>query len=998
MNKFIILILFLTLQLFAAGTYSQMAAQSVSVSGTVVDNTNDQLPGVNVTVKGTTTGVTTDANGRYTLTVPGRDAVLVFSYVGFNSQEIRVGDRNVIDVTLVESAELLDEVIVVGYGTVRKSDLTGSVVSISSDKFKNLPQGGATQILQGKAAGVNITSTSGSGDTNIRIRGTTSINKSSEPLWVVDGVIGGQQGNFYDIESIEVLKDASSTAIYGSQGANGVIVVTTKKAQEGKARITFDTRFNWNTIRKKPELLNAYEFADAYRYVNGVNAIPDADFEAYRNGTKGIDWLDTMTQTGFGQSYNLNVSGGSAKTKYGISTSVSDSKSQIVTVTSRGINIKASLDTEIAPWLNFSGYVYGSRRKEHNGTGQAEFSSILEFSPCMEMMDANGVYNPDPYSSLSRNPMAGKIAQPRDYWRNSLSVFGDLRFKLPVDGLTLSVQGLYITNNNIDREVDYTYRGPNELNWARHYWTENMRWRNINNLTYQKEFGDHRLTVTAVQELTKYTYSNVTAETRQFDNEDYLGYWALGQGTQTTGQDYSNSAMVSYIGRLIYSYQGKYSLTGTYRADAASQFVDKYKWGYFPSVGVAWNIAEEDFFNKDLIQQLKLRASAGISGNHGVGAYSTLATMSKDDASFGTTTRYYGFWPREFNNTNLRWEKTVQYNVGLDISLLDQRLSIITDVFDKEISDLLFRKTLPAYNGKSTIWTNEGSLSNKGWELTINAWPVRTRNFIWESNLTASYVKNEVKDLAGVDFIIPDSSRGGANSGGLFALQVGKPVGTFYLQEFAGFDEYGRTLHYVQGENGRTGDVTYQNQNINKKILDQPSIPLWNYGWNNSITYKNWDLNVFFRATGKYYRLNQARFYQSCMIGAKRFISSREGYYLAWDRVADKSKAEFASLTNPDRQYVPASTQWLENAMHLRCQNLTLGYQIPKDLTRFADVHLSFSIQNLFVLTKYKGLDPETVSEKSTSSTDGYFDTTFGYDTGSFPLPRTFNFIARFNF
>ena len=987
-----------TFILLLVTTMNIYAQQGITITGTVSDS-NDPLPGVNVTIKGTTTGATTNANGVFSISVPNKQAVLVFSYIGYSTQEIQVGDKNVINVTLIESTQQIDEVVVVGYGTVRKSDLTGAVLSISNEKFKNLPFGGATQILQGRAAGVNITSTSGAGNTNIRIRGTTSINKSSEPLWVVDGVIGGAQGNFYDIESIEVLKDASSTAIYGSQGANGVILVTTKKAKEGKARVLFDTRFGWNTLRKAPDLMNAYEFAEAYRYVKGNNAIKDDEFNAYKNGTKGIDWIDTMTQTGFTQSYNLNVSGGSAKTKYAISTSVGDTKSQIITITDKSINIKASLDTEIAPWLNFSGYVYGSRSKSHNGANQDEFATMLEYTPCMNMMEDNGyVYKKDPYSSLGENPYAVKMAKPRDYWRNSLSAFGDLKIKLPVDGLTLSIQGLYRTNTNIDRGIDYTYREPNSSNYAYHLWSEGMNWRVINNLTYQKEFGDHRLTATAVQELYKATSSNVRAETRNFEKEVTLGYWALGTGSQTTNQDWSNSAVVSYIGRLVYSYKGKYSLTGTFRADACSQFVDKYKWGYFPSLGLSWNIAEEDFFNKDLIQQLKLRASAGTVGNHGVGAYSTLALMTKESrAAYGTTTQYPGFWPRELNNKELRWEKTTSYNIGVDVSLLNQRLGITADAYIKDINDLLFRQTLPAYNGKGTIWTNKGNITNKGFELTVNAWPVRSNDFIWESNFTASYNKNEVKDLAGVDFVIVDSSRGGANSGGLFALQVGKPVGTYYIQEFAGFDDEGRTLHIVQKGDDK-GKTTFRNQNDNKIILDKPSIPRWNFGWNNSLTYKNWDFNIFFRGTGEYYRLNQARFYESCMIGAKRFISSREAYEYAWDRVSDKSKAKFASLTNSSNQYVPGSTQWLENAMFLRCQNITLGYQIPKSVAKFADIHLSLSVQNLFVLTNYTGLDPEVVSEYDTNGNTGTFDTTFGLDTGAFPIPRSYSVIARFNF
>ncbi|MDR1102478.1 MAG: TonB-dependent receptor [Tannerella sp.] len=972
---------------------SSETLQQNGIAGYVYDETGEPVPGASVAVKGTQTGTVTDGQGRFVLSVAA-GTELEISFIGYVTQTVRAAAN--MRVTLQEDTQQIEEVVVIGYGTVRKSDLTGSLVSISSEKFKNLPQGGVTQILQGKAAGVNITSTSGAGNTNIRIRGITSLNKSSEPLWVVDGVIGGTVGNFYDIQSIEVLKDASSTAIYGSQGANGVILVTTKKAQEGKARVTFDARYGWQTMRKKPDLLSPYEYAVALRDVQGMNAVTDEDFAAYRAGTKGIDWIDLMTQTGFGQNYNLNISGGGASTKYGITAWGGDSRSQIITGTSRNYNLKATLDTEITSWLNLSGYVYGSRSSSHNGADQSAFTDIVAYAPTMELQREDGVYNLDPYGQLGNSPYGKKYASYSDGEANSMTGFTDLRIKFPVDGLTLSLQGLYSHSQSIGRGIQRTTLYPNAPNDASNTSDQSWSWRNINNLTYQKEFGVHRLTAMGVLELSKSEWSRIRGVARNFSNEDIIGYWALASGaTQTAENDYSNSAMVSAFGRVVYSYKGKYSFTGTYRADAPSQFKNRYKWGYFPSAGVAWNVSEEDFMNKDLIQQLKLRATVGTTGNHGVGAYSTWANLTRDYSAYGTSTQFIGYWPATFSNPDLHWEKTAQYDIGLDLSILDQKVNITTDWYLKKTTDLLFLKDLPDYNGGGAIWTNQGAVDNRGWELTVNAFPVQTKDFSWETNFTGTYAKTIVKDLAGTERIIPDAGRGGANQGGLFALQVGKPVGTFYLQEFAGFDENGATLHYTPD-----GGVTTQNEVENKKILDQNSIPDWTFGWNNSLTYKNFDFNVFLRATGMFYRLNHSRFYESCMIGASRFISSREAYYLSWDHVADKSQAQFASLTNPNSQYVAGSTQWLENAQFLRCQNLTLGYLFPKKQVKFADVHLSFSVENLFVLTGYNGMDPETVSEIDYRGDDNIsrYDLTFGLDDGSFPIPRTYTLILRFDF
>ncbi len=956
------------------------------LTGIVTDSEGVPLPGVSILVKGTTIGVVTDSEGNFVLRVPDNAQELQISFVGMKTQTISIAGNTNFIITMEDDSIGLDEVVAVGYGTVRKSDLTGSLVSLSNEKFKDLPQGSVTQILQGKAAGVNITSTSGSGNANIRIRGITSLNKSSEPLWVVDGVIGGTIGNFYDIESIEILKDASSTAIYGSQGANGVILVTTKKPQTGM-NITMDARFGWKTMRNKPDMLSPYEYATALNDVFGTGTVSETDVAAYKAGTKGIDWIDLMTQTGFSQNYNLNISGGNDKTKYSVTGWGGDTKGQWLTVTSRDYNLKATLNSEITPWFNLSGYLYGGVSKSHNGTNQGQFSSVIEYSPCMELQDEDGVYILDPYGSLSRNPYASVKAEYSDSERSDMDGFVDFNFKI-IDGLTLSLQGFYTRHQNLYRSFRSTKAYPNAQNYATNQSDQSYRWRNINNLTYQKDIGEHRLTAMAVLETTKYEWSRLSGTSYDLVNEQ-TGYWDLGSAeTQQVGNDYTGNQMVSTFGRLIYSYKSKYLFTGTFRADAPSQFKDKNKWGYFPSVALGWNIAEEPFMNKDLIQQLKLRASVGSSGNHGVGAYATYAMLTRDYVSYGTSQQYFGYWPEEFSNPDLRWEKTLQYDLGFDLSILDQKVSLTTDVFLKKTTDLLFQKELPDYNGGGRIWTNQGEIHNKGLEFTLNVIPVQSKNFTWESNLTATYTQNIVKDLGDVNRIVPDASRGGMYQGGIFVLEVDKPVGSFYLQEWAGFNDEGANL-YVTADGG----LTTENNTEDKKVMGN-SIPNWIFGWNNSFKYKNWDMNIFFRATGKYDRLNLSRYVQSCMVGASRFISTREAYYRSWDKVSDKSEALFPSLTNSNNQYVAGSTQWLEDAAFIRCQNLTVGYTIPEKLTKIGKVHLSLSAENLFVLTKYKGMDPETVSEVSSS----YYDTTFGLDNGSFPLPRTFMFMIRFNY
>ena len=987
-RKSLFLLFFCSMIMFAENAYAtpdNAVQQGNTISGVVADDQGEPLPGVAVKIKNTTQGTATDSNGAYSLQVQNENAILVFSYIGYSTQEITVGNRRSINVTLSEDTQQIEEVVVIGYGTVRKSDLTGSIVSISNEKFKNLPQNGVTQILQGKAAGVNITSTSGAGANNIRIRGITSLNKSNEPLWVVDGVIGGVVGNFHDIQSIEVLKDASATATYGSQGANGVILVTTKRAQEGKTMVTFDTRLNWRDLRKKPDLLSPHEWATAYNYVNGP-IISESDMAAYKAGTKGLDWVDLMIPTGFTQTYSLNISGGNPKSKYKISAWVNDDKAQLVTVSSKNYNLKASWDTQIAPWLELSGYMYGSTGKSHNGISQGQFASITTITPCMELQAADGTYNMEPYYGDFTSPMGSLKGAYTDRENTSMSAFGDLKINLPVDGLTLSIQGLYSASESISRSFVSTKRSPTSIPEASNNTSRSYSIRNINNLTYRKDFGDHALTATAVFEATSYEWSGVNASNRNLSQE-VLEYWALAGGNSPqVSNDYTNSAMISTFGRLIYSYKGKYLFTGTMRADAPSQFRDKYKWGYFPSAALGWNVHEEDFMDKDVIQQLKLRASAGSTGNHGVTAYSTLLNMTLDKHSFGLDRQYGGYWLNSYANPELHWEKTTQYNVGFDLGVFNQRLNVTVDWFNKKTTDLLFEKPQPYYYGGGTMWVNQGRVDNTGWEFTVNAWPVQKSDFIWESTLTASYTKTVVKDLAGESQIIPDQGRGNRLSP-IFVLEPGREVGVFRIYDFTGFDNQGTTLYRKNDGSNTT------NPQADDRVIIGNSIPKWIFGWNNQLRYKNWDLNLFFRATSNYNRLNLSSFFHSSRV-ASYFITTRDAYYKNWDMVTDKSQAKFAGFNAPGNVTHGPSTQFLEDAAFLRLQNLSLGYQIPKKTTKFTDIHLSLSCENMFVLTKYSGLDPETVSEVSDSTRD----TTFGIDDGSFPVPRAFTFIVRFDF
>ncbi len=965
--------------------------KGVNISGKVTDSAGIPIPGVSVVVKGTTKGVITDAGGKYTINSVLSNGILVFSFVGMKTQEIPVSGQSTINVSLEEESIGIEEVVAVGYGTVRKSDLTGAIGSVSSTKIVNVPQTGVANLLQGKIAGMNITTTSGAGDMQIRVRGVTSLNKSNEPLWVVDGVIGAPSpSNPNDIENIQVLKDASATSIYGSQGANGVILVTTKKAKEG-SKVVFDTRLVINTLAKKPDLMNAWEYARAYNEVNGAGSISDADMAAYKAGTKGVDWLDQMIRTGFVQKYNININGGSKKTQYYVSGTASDNKAQYVTVKSSSYNVKGGLTTEIAPWLKFNSFIYSSFGKGHNSVPDDAFDGIYTYSPTMDLMDENGVYNKDPYNSIHDNPYAQVMADYTDRNSHSNSLFGEMIFKI-IDGLTFSAQGLYSQETNREKEFQSSKISAGSESYATNYNSNSHTWRNINNLTYDKFFGkDHHLTATAVAEFTKSESSSTSFTTHGISNEATT-YWNVAAGTSINGSSgFSNSALSSFLGRINYSYKGKYLLTGTMRADGASELSKENRWAYFPSVGLGWNIHEESFFNKDFVNQLKVRASYGIIGNHAVSPYETYARLSfvSRGASYGTSSGYTGYWPAGASNPDLKWEKTAQYDVGIDIGVLQNRITLTTDFYIKKTTDLLFQKSLPSYYGGGSVWVNQGEILNKGAEFTLNVIPVTNKNFTWETNLTAAYNRNKVVDLAGEDFIIPDEGRGSLYSGGVFILQKDAPVGRFYLYNWAGLSDQGVNLFYTK-DGGTTNMLNTEN-----RIAVGNTIPAWIFGWNNSFKHKNWDANLLFRFTSRFDRLNVGRYVATAMSGPSRFITMREGYYRSWEHVADKSNARYASLTNSINQNTPNSTQFLEDGTFLRLQSLSLGYTFPKEMTRVADIRLGFNAENLFVITHYSGLDPETVSE---TNRDGAQDTVYGLDSGSMPMPRSFTFSLRFDF
>ena len=879
-----------------------------------------------------------------------------------------------------EDNQLLDEVVVVGYGTVKKSDLTGAVSGVSNRQYKNQPVQRVENILQGRTPGVEVTATSGmpGASMKVRVRGTTSINKSSDPLYVIDGIISssGLDGiNPSDIQSMEILKDASSTAIYGSRGSNGVILITTKQGSEGKAQVTFDASIGLSTVRKQYDLLNAYEYATALNDIRGSSTISAEDLEAYKNGTKGINWTDLLTRTGITQDYRLAISGGNEKVKYLISGNVLDQEAITIMSDYKRYGIRANIDSEVKPWLTISAKLNASSLHKHN-EGGANWLHVTNFSPTMELKDPEtGVYNTDPYNMIGSSPYGEMIVNNSDSYSYNLNANLTLLFKI-MKGLTLSVQGGY----DYDNSPSYSFRSkldsPGAINSASNTNALHNYWQNTNNLTWQKQFGDHSFTAMGVWEISRSWDSQLKGTGSNLNNES-VGYWNLGNAAiRDASNSYTEFSLASGIVRANYDYKKRYFITAALRADGSSKFQGDNKWGYFPSAAVAWDIAQESFMsNQHVLDQLKLRASFGVTGNQDIAAYSTLGMLSGASYGWGTSTSSTGYWGYQFATPGITWEKTYQYDLGLDMSI--GGFNITVDWFKKQTKDLLFQKQVPKYNGGGTYWVNQGKLNNTGVELSLTTFPVKGA-VTWETSLNASYVKNEVADLAGDDFVL--TANYSDLGGPMQIMKPGYPMGSFYVYQWKGFDDKGANL-YQKAD----GSLTTNPTSDDLVVKGQASLK-WTVGWNNTVTWKNWTLNVFFNAATGYDRLNISRFMAASMTGVSRFVTLRDAYFKGWDHVANKADALYPSLTNTDNKSYANSDFWLEDASFIKLKNISLSYRIPRRVLKFASVQLSVSAQDLFTITRYKGMDPEVYTS---------YD---GLDYGAYPIPRTITFGAKIRF
>lgn len=960
--------------------FAQQPFDDITITGTVINVEGEAVVGATVILKGHTgRGTTTDVNGKYSITVP-QGSTLIISFMGYEEKEVELQpDISDYLTTLNEAQTRINDVVIVGYGEIKKSDLTGSVSVVGERSFYDQPVKNVSEILQGRSSGVEVTTISGmpGASTKVRVRGTTSINKSSDPLYVIDGIIStsGLDGiNPQDIASMQILKDASSTSVYGSRGANGVVLITTRSGQSGDARILFSTKIGVSDVRKNYNLLSPYEYALALNDIRGAGTISDEDVELYRLGIKGIDWVDLMTRTAITQDYNLSIAGGSEKVRYMVSGNLLDQEAITIDSKYMRYGLRANIEADVKPWLTLLTKFNGSILHQKNGA--PNWFHVLNYSPTMELKDLNsGIYNKDPYNILSNNPYGVIKETDSDSYSYNVNANAGLIFHI-VKGLKLSVQGGY----DFDYAPSYSFVSSRVASGATNSMSNasalHQYWQNTNNLTYSNTFGRHTLATTAVFELSRTTDTRMSISGSGLSNES-VGYWDVtNAATRNESNSYTQSSLMSGILRVNYDYGKRYFFTAAVRADGSSKFQRDHRWGFFPSAAVAWDIAAENFMkSQDVVSQLKLRASFGITGNEGISAYNTLGMLSSTSYGWGTSTGYTGYWGNTFASPDLTWEETTQWDVGLDATI--HGINISFDWFRKDTENLLFQKQVPHYNGGGTYWVNQGALMNTGYEFSLNTLVI-DRAVKWETTANVSYITNEVVDLAGNDFVL--TANYSDLGGPMQIMKPGYPLGSFYVYEWLGFDDAGANI-YRKADGSTT--ITPTSEDL---VIRSNATPKWLVGWNNSIIWRNLSLNIFFYGAFDYDRLNISRFTTASMSGGSRFITLRDAYFNGWDYVEDKSDAKYASVKNTDNKSYANTTFWLEDASFIKLKNVTISYTIPRHITRFADIQLSVSAQDIFTFTKYKGMDPEVYSSYE------------GLDYGAYPIPRTITFGLKLTF
>lgn len=937
------------------------------VKGKVLDELGAGLPGVSVVVKGTQRGISTDIDGQFSLSVPGENTVLVFSFVGYETREIIVGNRSSLEVTMNPDLKSLEELVVIGYGVVKKSDLTGSVSQVKAKELNAFPNANVLQSLSGRAPGVHIRQGSGApgAGISVRIRGGNSIQGSNEPLYVIDGFpVSGNPThlNNSDIESLEILKDASATAIYGSRGANGVVIITTKKGKKGRTHVDFETSYSSQKLIRKLDLMNAKEYAQFYneQAVND-NIKPFFSQQDIDNLGEGFDWQDFVFQRAPIMTSALNVSGGNEKTLFSISGSVFGQQGII-----KGSNYnRYSLQTNISHkasdkfTIDFTSTVsrLATERKDSGGgsRGGSMIAAAISAPPTLTP------YNPDgSYTVLStaypfiatdiRNPINFINEQNSAVMANVLLANLGLSYKITPD-LILKVAGGI--ENRDDRTDNYTTRkffnSQGIANVGSSQFTSLL---NENTLNYIKTFDDkHSLSAVAGITLQDSRATSLNAGGTGFLSDIFESYnigAAANQNIATSG--YSRSVLVSFLGRVNYAYDNRYLVTASIRRDGSSVYSPGSKWGHFPSAALAWRVSNEDFLaDNRVVSDLKLRTSWGITGNQGVTPYMTLNNLVADRTIFNDALANT-FSPGTRLPGNLKWETTAQFDAGLDLGLFGNRLLLTADYYVKNTRDLLSVVSLPSSLGYTSTVMNVGKVQNKGIEFGADALILKRGDLAWDVNANISFNRNKVVSLYGGEDILRDNIGVIIVNDATGILREGRPIGQFWGYKEAGYDSNGFIVFKDVNEDGTItqADKTY--------IGD--ANPNFIYGLSSNLTYKGFEFNMFWQGSQGNDIFNASAITNTMDYGFGLNMP-RSVFYNHWTPDSPDAQYPKISLRSPVRM----SERFIEDGSYLRLKNISIGYNLTVGLIRskaLRNLYVYVSGQNLLTFTGYSWWDPET--------------------------------------
>ncbi|WP_293689563.1 MULTISPECIES: TonB-dependent receptor [unclassified Spirosoma] len=970
-----------------------------TISGIVKSETGEGLPGVSVVVKNTTRGATTDAEGKYRLNIPDGAATLVFSFVGYQNQEISIGSRSTIDVQMIPDDKSLDEVVVVGYGTVKKSDLTGSLAQVKAKDLNAYPATNVLQALSGRAAGVQVLQNTGApgGSVSVRIRGTNSIQGSNEPLYVVDGFpLSGSNPtvlNNADIENIEILKDASATAIYGSRGANGVVLITTKRGKAGKATVDFEASYSSQTLRKKLDMMNAKEYATFYNEQAANDGLKPYFTQDQINAFgQGTDWQNLVFQTAPMKTASLNISGGNEKTQFSLSGSVFSQDGIIRGSDYNRYSIRTNINHALSKKLsvNFASTLTKITTNAQNSQGSNRGGSLIAGAisapPVLGPYKADGSYEVfgTTYAFVNtqlRNPI--NILNEQSSLTKGNRVLTNAAFIYnPIPELTIKISGGI--ENSDDRTDSYTttnYFGSTGN--ASVSTTQLTSLLNENTISYNKTIRQKH----SISAVAGFTYQDFLTTTLSGSGANYISNSSQTSDLGAAGtpgipaSGYSKSVLLSYLGRVNYAFDSKYLATVSFRADGSSKYSEGSKWGYFPSGALAWRISNEEFLkNSTLVSDLKLRASWGLTGSQAINAYATLNQLYSGKTIFGDAL-YTAYSPGTNLPGNLKWETTEQKDIGIDLGILQNRILITADYYIKNTRDLLNTVQLPSSLGFTTTIQNVGEVQNKGLELGINA-NILTGAFKWNVNTNVALNRNKVLKLYGGQDILGAFVDISAITDTRNILREGQPMGMFWGYIEDGYDDKGKIKYKdMDGD----GTITVRD----KTFIGNPN-PKFIYGFNSSMSYKNFDLTLFLQGTQGNDIFNTSAINNTVDYGYGLNMP-REVFLNHWTPTNTTAKYPLVSSTTR----VNVSNRFVENGSYLRLKNIQLAYNLPTlkwGATWIRSMQVYASGQNLLTFTNYSWWDPEV------NSSGGSNSIAQGFDQYSYPTAKSITFGVRAGF